>query len=104
MPFLVGDEKGAVGIDTDPIGRAKTGGNDTCTAAIFAHPQECTVMGDDGSQGMATAFPVIKIARLVRLQTHGELVEVFGHLMVIVEVLIEVDFSVAIEIMKADNL
>ena len=55
-------------------------------------------------QGMPSAFAVIKTPRRISLQVHGELMEVLGDLVIVVEILIEIDFAVAIEIMKANNL
>ena len=53
---------------------------------------------------MTGGLGVIKISLAIRLQTHGELVEMLGDLVVVVEVLDEVDFAVPIEIAEPRNL
>ena len=41
-------------------------------------------MGDERGLGMAGGLGVVEVAVVVRLQTHGELVEVFGDLVIVV--------------------
>ena len=53
---------------------------------------------------MASALDVIKIAVRPKLQVQGKLVEVFARHAAVVEILIKIDFAIAVEIMETCNL
>ena len=53
---------------------------------------------------MACGLGVVEVSCGVDLEAHGELVEVFGDLVIIVKGLDEVGFTVAVEIAEADEL
>ena len=62
------------------------------------------MMGDEGGLRVAGTFGVVKISFSVALQSHGELVEVLGHLVVIVEVADVIDFTIGIVIVQFGDL
>ena len=78
VALLVGDDEGPVRVEADPVGGAETGGQDVGLAAIPAHPEEGPVVRDHRGQGMPRRLRVVKVAVVIGLQAHGELVEVFG--------------------------
>ena len=51
-----------------------------------------------------SGFRVIEITRIVLLQPHGEFVEMFCHLMVIIKRTIPIDLTVAIEVVQLSDL
>ena len=53
---------------------------------------------------MAGAFGVIKVALVIRLQAHRELVKMLRHLVVAVEAFVEVGFAVAVEVAEHHDL
>ena len=53
---------------------------------------------------MACGFGIIKTSVAIGLQSHGEFVEMLGDLVVAVEVLVEVDFVVAVQVVEPDDL
>ena len=55
-------------------------------------------------QGVPGRLGIIEVALRVGLQAHRELVEVLGHLVIVVEALVEVDLTVAIEVVEHGKL
>ena len=53
---------------------------------------------------MPAAFRIIEIAFRVDLEAHGEFVKVLGYLMVAVEVFVKVHFTIAVQIVEANEL
>src|SRR5262249_6530792 len=104
MAFLIGDEKGTVVIDADAVCGAKAGGDNVGARAVFTHFQESSMMGDEGGQRVTGGFGVIEIALVIGLQAHGELVKMFGDLVIAVEVFVKVDLVIAVEVVQPDDL
>src|SRR5205823_1008795 len=102
--FLIGGGDLAVGSDADAVGGAEAVGDYFRLRAVTGDFEQRAMLGNDGVERVAGGLGVVKIALSVGLQTHGEFVEMLGHLCVIVDALIEVDFAVAVEIMKAGEL
>ena len=98
------EKKSAVGIHRDPVGRSKTAGKYLRLGAVPADPDERAMLRHDGRQRVTGAFGVVEVAGGVGLQVHGEFVEMLGHLRVVVEVLVEVGFAIAVKIDKAGDL
>src|SRR5688572_14201945 len=59
---------------------------------------------DDRRQSVARGLRVIKMPIAVRLQPHGELVKVFGDLVVVVKIFVVINFVITIQIVQANNL
>ena len=55
-------------------------------------------------QGMAATLGVVEVAFRVGLQSHGELMEVLGYLVVVVEALVVVHLAVTVQIVQTYNL
>jgi hypothetical protein len=104
VPLLVGDDERAIGIEADTVGCAKTGRKDVGPRAVFAHAKQRPVMRHDRRQRVASGFRVVEISGRVGLKAHREFVEVFGHLVVVVEILVEVRFAVTVEVVQDDDL
>ena len=104
MAFLIGHDESAVGVDADAVRCAKTVGDNVGPRAVAAHSQQRAVMWNQRFERMAGRFRVIEIALCIGLQAHGEFVEVFGHLVVVVEVFEVVDLSVAVQVVQDADL
>ena len=104
MAFLVRDNAGAVIIHADAVDRTKAVGDDFGLQAIPADLEHRAVLWHQGRPSMAGAFCVIKIALPVRLQARGEFVEMVGDLVVVVEILDEISFPVAVAVAQSGDL
>ena len=62
------------------------------------------MMGHHGLLPMTAGLGVVEVARRIDLQSHGELVEVFGDLMVVIQALIKVDLAIVVQIMQDHQL
>jgi hypothetical protein len=100
VTLLVGDEERAVGIEADAVGGAESGGEDVGVGAVGADAEERAVMGDDFLEGVACRFGLVEVACGIRLETHGEFMEVLGDLVVGVEAFDEVGFAVGVEVVE----
>ena len=60
--------------------------------------------GTSAGNAVAGGLGVIEIPLGVGLQVHGELVEMLGHLVVVVEILIKVGLAVSVQVVKPDDL
>ena len=103
-PFLVGQEERAVGVEADAVRGAEAGGQDLGLRAVLADLQQRAVVRHQGGQGVAGGLGVVEVPLRVGLQAHRELVEVLGHLVVVVEALVEVGLAVAVEVVQAHDL
>ena len=92
------------GVDTHAVGSAEACGEDVRFGAILADAQQGAVLRHDRFQGVASCLGVVEIPFRIGLQAHGELVEMFRHLMVVVEALVKVRFAVAVEIVQDHDL
>ena len=102
--LLVGQEERAVVVQADPVGGAEAGGEDVGAEAVAAHTKQRPVLRDERGLAVAGGLGVIEIPVRVGLQVHRELVEVLGHLVVAVEVLIKVGLAVAVEVAEDHDL
>ena len=98
MTFLVGYEEGAVGIEADTVGGSESTRDDLCFAAVLAHLDEGAVVGHESRFGVSGGLGVVEIAIIVGLQAHGELMEVFGDLVVVVDRFVVIGFAVTVEV------
>src|SRR5262245_32988154 len=89
--FLIGEEKRSVGIETDAVGSAKAGGENIRARAVRADPQKGPMVRHQGFKSMPGGPGVVEIPFRIRLEAHGEFMEVIRHLMVIVEVLVKIN-------------
>ncbi len=62
------------------------------------------MMRHEGRARVPSTFSIVEIALFICLQTHREFVEVFRDLVIAVEVLVEIRFSVSVEIVQANDL
>ena len=62
------------------------------------------MVGHQRRQPVAGGLGVVEVPLGVGLQVHGELVEMLGHLVIVVEVLIKVDLAVSVQVVKPDDL
>ena len=60
--------------------------------------------GTSGGQTVAGGLGVVEVPLGVGLQAHREFVEVLGHLVIVVEALVEVGLAVAVEVVQPDDL
>ena len=104
VALLICDKKAAIGIQTDPVCRTKTVGQNLGGLAVGRNLEQRPMMGDQRGQRVPRTFGVIEIPIVVALQTHGELMEVVCYLVVIVEILIPVRLTVAVEVMQDADL
>ncbi len=102
--LLVRKEKRAVRVEADAIGSAKARRQDFGACAVLADTQECAVVWHQCRQAVARRLGVIEVAVGVRLQSHRKFVEMFGDLVIAVEILVKVGLSVAVVVMEADDL
>ena len=61
-------------------------------------------MWDNRIQCMPCTFGIVKIAGRIGLQVHRKFMEVFGDLMIVVECLVKICFSISIQINKLRDL
>ena len=61
-------------------------------------------MWNDGLQCVASRFGIIEVANFVALQSHRKFMKVFGHLMIVVEALIEIRFAITISVSQNHQL
>ena len=104
MSFLVAHHPLAVGPDGHSIGGSKAVAEDLRLCAIGRDSDQRAVMRDDRVQGVAGRFREIEVAVGIGFQARGKLVKVFGHLMIVVEILVEIGFAVAIQVVEASDL
>ena len=104
VAFLVGDEQGAVRVEAHAVRGAEAVGQDVGARAVGADAQQRAVLRHQRGQRVPGAFGVVEVARRVGLQAHGELVKVLRHLVVVVEVLVEVGFAVAVQVAQDHDL
>ena len=62
------------------------------------------MLRDERGLGVAGGLGVVEVALGVGLEVHRELVEMLGHLVVVVEVLIKVGLAVAVEVVEDRDL
>ncbi len=62
------------------------------------------MLWNQGGPCVASAFGIIKIALLIRLQPHRKLVKMLRNLMVAVKTLVEIGFSVVIQVVENHDL
>ena len=92
VTFLIGDVERAVVIDANPIGGTETIGNNRGLRAVLADPKQRAVLGHEGRLRMTGGLGIVEIACGVGLQTHRELMEMLGDLVVAVEALVEATY------------
>ena len=104
MAFLVGHNEGSVRIQTDAIGGAEAGGKDVSLGAIGRNAKQGPVVRHQRVFGVACGLSVIEVALVIGLEAHGELVEVLGDLVVVVEALDVINRFVTIQVVKSGQL
>ena len=100
VPLLIGHPKRAVGLDTHPIGRPEATGHDLRRRPVRGDFQERAMVGHDGRKGVAGGLCVIEITGGVGLEAHRKLMEMLGHLMIVVDRVVAVDLAVVVEVDK----
>ena len=104
MPFLVGNDECAIGIQANSISGAKTVRQNVRLAAILANSQQRPVVWHERCFCVARRLGVVKIPLLIGLQSHRELMKVIGDLMVAIKALVEICFTIAVEVIQDANL
>ena len=104
VPFLVTGKEGAIAIDRHPIGCAEPIGKAPTLGAVLADLDNGTVVWHQPVFRVTRRLGEIEIARLISLQIHGELMEMFGDLMVVIKILIEINLPILIDIMQPRDL
>ena len=98
VSLLISDPERAVGLHADAVGCPESGRHDLGRLAVRRDLEERAVVGHNRRQSVAGALGVIKIAGHVGLEPHRKLVEVLGHLVVVIERVVAVGESVTVEI------
>ena len=104
MPFLIGDKKGPVAVDTNAIWRLESRWRRSRFFDRPADPQQRPVLRNQCRQRMPRRLGVVKVPLLVGLQAHRELVKVIGDLLVVVKAFVEIDLVVSVEIVQPHEL
>ena len=103
VAFLVGYNKASIRVQANPVGCPESRCEDIRTAAVFLHSEQGSMMGHHCGKSMARRLRVVKVPLIVGLETHREFMEMLRNLMVIVENLNVVRFSVSIFIVKKSD-
>ena len=100
VPLLIGHPKRAVGLDTHPIGRPEATGHDLRRRPVRGDFQKRAMVGHDGRKSVAGGLGVVEIAGGVGLEAHRKLMEMLGHLVIVVDRVVAVDLAVVVEVDK----
>ena len=84
------------GLRQTPLGARKPVARISVRRAVLAHAEQRPVLRHERRLAVPCGLGVVEVPLGVGLQVHRELVEVLGHLVVAVEVLIEVGLAVAV--------
>ena len=104
VALLVAHVKRAVRVDADAVGRAETAGDDLAGLTIRSHLDECAVLWDERGLRVARGLRVVEIPVGVGLQIHRELVEMLGHLCVVIERLVVIGLAVVVGVHQFRDL
>ena len=92
------------GLRQTPLGARKPVARISVGHAVLADLQQRAVVRHERGQAVPGRLGVVEVPLRVGLQAHRELVEVLGHLVVVVEALVEVGLAVAVQVAQADDL
>ena len=104
VPFLVGHDHAPVRVDHEAVRCPETVGDDLGRGAVGGDLEDRPVLGHAGVEVVSRALGVVEVALRVRFQAHGELVEVRRRLGVVVEGLVVVCLTVAVQVVEAGDL
>ena len=104
VALLVAHVKRAVRVDADAVGRAETAGDDLAGLTIRSHLDECAVLWDERGLRVARGLRVVEIPVGVGLQIHRELVEMLGHLCIVIERLVVIGLAVVVGVHQFRDL